>query len=702
MPATDGPMSLRMPTTNRPINAGSSMDDDASRIDAWAKVTGQAVYGRDRYLPNALFVMFVRCPYGSAQLESFDKDAAMAVPGVVEVDVNGKDGQYHGHTVGYVAADSLLAMRRGVRALKAVWKRREVKTRITEALPDFGPTEPAIQQLIDGAEMKHEAVYTTEVQTHCSLETHGAVIDHNGDEAKCYISTQGTFAATDGMEEALGLPRSKYEVICEYVGGGFGSKLNGAGKEGVTAGKISARLKRPVYLFCSREEDQTDTGNRPGSHTSVRIGFSKDGTILGGEVRTCGSVGVGRGGGGVSLPSGRYRLGNIKRDHRDVQLSAGSPRAFRAPGAPQAAFVEELMLDEVAHKIGMDPLQLRLKICQGTDRREMLDMGGKLIGWDKRVANGSSKGTVRRGFGCGTTSWFRGPARTRAEVVVNRDGSVVCRTGTQDIGTGQRTIMAIVAADALGINVDRVSVQIGRSSLPPGPGSGGSVTAPNSCPAMAFAGRDAGSKLLAAVASKDGGDASEYSLVGGAVHRAGKQVATWEQACSRLGLEGITGTGEWDRSTMEADESKGHSDGAQFVDLEVDTETGVVRVNRVVAIQACGRVVCRKTAESQVIGGVIQGVSYALFENRVLDRNAGTMLNANMEMYKILGTADMPHIEPVLFSKGGTGVRSLGEPPTIPTAGAIACAVFNSIGTPVRSLPLMPDRILAAIEGGAA
>jgi xanthine dehydrogenase YagR molybdenum-binding subunit len=153
---------------------------------------------------------------------------------------------------------------------------------------------------------------------------------------------------------------------------------------------------------------------------------------------------------------------------------------------------------------------------------------------------------------------------------------------------------------------------------------------------------------------------------------------------------------------VQRDPTRGHSHGAQFVDLEVDTETGVIRLKRIVAVQSCGKIVCRKTAESQVIGGVIQGLSYALFEDKILDRNFGTMVNPDFEMYKIAGTADMPHIEPVLWTGDQDGVRSLGEPPTIPTAGAIACGVFNAIGRPVRHLPLTPDRVLAALEGGGA
>ncbi|MBC7773015.1 MAG: xanthine dehydrogenase family protein molybdopterin-binding subunit [Pyrinomonadaceae bacterium] len=573
-----------------------------------------------------------------------------------------------------------------------------MKTRITDAMegPEAAPQN--IADLLKGAEMIHEAVYTTEVQTHSSLETHGASIDHRGDSATAYVSTQGTSAARDGLEEALGLPRGKFEVVCEYVGGGFGSKLNGAGKEGTTAARVGAKYKRPVYLFCDREEDHLDTGNRPSARADVKIGFKKDGTILGGLVNCWGASGVAKGGAGMTFPSGRYELGEIKKNHADVQLNAGAPRPFRAPGHPQGAFIEELVLDEIATKAGVDPLELRLKLSKDADRSEMLQYASKLIGWKDRRATGSQKGILRRGFGCATCVWGAPPPGASAEVVIHRDGSVEPRTGTQDIGTGQRTTMGICAANILGIPLNLVNVSIGRSSLPPGPGSGGSVTSPITAPTMMDAAMDARKKFLEMIASQAGADASEFDIAAGSIVRNTKQFMTWQQACAKIAGDSIVGKSENAKGAA-GGAGKGHSNGAQFVELEVDTETGVIRVLRVIAIQSGGRVICRKTAESQIIGGVIQGLSYGLYEQRVLDRNFGSMLNANLDMYKILGPNDMPHIEPILWHKGQTGVRSIGEPPVVPTAAAVACAVLNAIGKPVRSLPMTPDRVLAALQG---
>lgn len=707
------------PLKNRPMNAGCSMNDDAVRLDGVAKITGKAKYGRDVYPANGLFIAFVRCPFGSATLESSDAEGARKVPGVVEVELSKKSGTYNGANVGHVVAESPLALSRGLAALKCKWNRKGDHLATVEqylerqaekaegdkaAAKDELPIDVAAMLKEAGANTL-EAVYSTEVQTHSSLETHGASIDYKGDSATVYASTQGTFSVRDGLDEALGLPNSKFEVVCEYVGGGFGSKLNGAGKEGTLAAKIAAKYKRPAYLFVNRAEEHLDTGNRPGSRTKVSIAFDPDGTIKGGFIKTMGTVGPNKGGGGVNIPSQRYRLGAVSTAHEDVPLNAGMPRAFRAPGHPQGAFAEELMIDEIAARCGLDPLAMRMKMIKSDTIKEMAEMGAKLIGWDKRVKNGSQTGAIRRGFGMGVTSWGRFPAGVEAQVVINRDGSVEARTGTQDIGTGQRTMVGIVTSDGLGVPLEAVTVHIGRSSLPEGPGSGGSVTTVNSAPAFMAAAAEAKTNLLELVAQRLKVEATELSIHNGEILKGKDKALGWKDACALI-PDAIRGVGRNSQKTISQDKTTGSSNGAQFVDLEVDVETGVVNVRRIVAIQACGRVVSRKLAESQVIGAVIQGLSYALFEDRKLDRQTGAMVNPNLEWYKIAGPRDMPRIEPVMWAKDKetAGPRPLGEPPTIPTSGAIACAVFNAIGSPVRSLPITPDKVLAAVaaNGGAA
>jgi len=693
-----------MPTENRPMNDDGSLNDDASRLDGVAKVTGKAKYARDMYVDHQLFVGFITCPWGAGRLKSIDQQAAKAVSGVREITMTGERAKYHGHNVGYIVAESKHALRRAMRAANPQWERESANTGIKDVIDGRPDIPREIQQKLENADHVLDATYSTEIQTHAALETHGVMADHQGDRATVYATTQGTFTVRDGIGEALDLPQSQYEVICEYVGGGFGAKF-GPGKEGITCAQVARKYKRPVSLFRERDEEHLDTGCRPSSLTHVTIGFNNDGSIVGGHIQSYGGVGVGNSGGGVRFPSGRFEFNGVEKDHEDVSFNAGGPRPMRAPGYPQGAFTEELVLDEIATKARIDPIALRKRLETSDDRREMYDLGAELIGWDRRQKTGSQQSVIRKGFGIGTTHWPKFPSQSECEVVIHRDGSVRARTGTQDIGTGTRTAVAVAAADVIGIPLRYVQVDIGHSTYPEGPASGGSVTLSNTAPIMMEAAEKAKHKLLESVANRNGHDVSEYAIHDGMIMRHNEPVMEWRQACQRLTADSITGRANTSRELRNKYDREGHSHGVQFVDLDVDTETGVVTLNRVIAFQACGQAVVRKLVESQVIGGVIQGASYALFENKLLDRQTGAMVNANLEQYKVIGAGDMPHIQPIIWTKGQTGVRPLGEPPVIPTAGAIACAVYNAIGSPVRSLPITPAKVLDAVEaanGGPA
>ncbi len=681
-----------MPTANRPMNAGSSVNDDASRLDGPAKVTGAAKYGRDVYIKDGMFIAFVRCPFGAADLASSDEEAAKAVPGMLDVVVFRKEGKYHGNYVGYVVAESPNAARRGLNALNCKWTKKPVKTRISDTITEMPAPEGATKEALEKAELKLEAVYTTPVQPHSCLETHGSSIDYQGDKAIVYASTQGTSAAKDGMDKFLQLPQSAIEVVCEYIGGGFGSKLGGPGKESKSAGEAAAKLKRSAWAFCDRSGEQTDTGNRPSSMTLARIGFNKDGSVVGGEIRTWGGSGIG-GGGGCNVPSGRYKLVK-KAGHQDVNHNGGPVMPARAPQCPQGGFAEELMVDEMAAMAGIDPLVLKTKLATRDTFREMLELGAKMIGWKDREANGKWPGVLKIGYGIGTASWHGVGPGGRAEVMINHDGSVEARTGTQDPGTGTRTAMGIAAADALGVPLSTVTVRIGHSTLPSGPGSGGSQVTGQVAPTMMSAAKNAKEQLLEVIAKEADADAADFDIKGGVITRKGQPHLQWKEACQRVPADGILG-----KPKGKIDPGEGDNQGVQFVKLSVDTDTGVVHPIHVVAIQSCGKVIFRKGAESQIMGSVIQGISNTLYEQQVLDRNVGTMLNDNLESYKILGPKDMPHIEPILWTHGQTGVKGVGEPPIVATWGAVACAIYNAIGKPVRDMPITPDRILKAMEG---
>jgi len=683
---------------HRTINAGESLADDATRLDGLAKATGDARYSRDHLRDDMRWVRLIRCPWGKATLESLDRDAALAVPGVTEVVISGDAGDYDGDSIGYIVAENRRALERGLDALDARWARAACKTGILDderARAPIGAPEGDAADASDASDFTFEATYSTPVQAHSSLETHGMMIEPDGEGAIVHASTQGTFLVADQIGRFLGKRRSRIVVDCEYIGGGFGSKFQ-IGKEGAAAGLAAKSSGVPVYSFCDRREEHLDTGNRPSLLCKIKLGHDADGTIRGARIETLGGTGVSRRGGGARIPSGRFDLGAVDgRNHQDVQFNAGGPRAMRAPGCPQGAFVEELMLDEVAHRCGLDPLALRRRLDGSERRGEMYDVAARLIGWSDRPDTGSQDGPMRTGYGIATCDWGKGRAPAKIEVVVHPDGHLEVRTGTQDIGTGQRTAMGAVVAERIGVPLANISVAIGDSRLPSGPASGGSVCTPSTAPAAMAAADLARDRILADVAERDGLDVTTLRIDDGIVKSGDRSIVRWEDACKRL-PEPISVMGEFD-GRPNAYWGDGSSEGVQAARVEVDCETGQVFVREVVAIQSCGLPLVRKPAESQIIGGVIQGASYALFEEQVLDPATGAVLNANFENYKILGAKDCPKIVPVLWRDGQTGVRALGEPPVIPTAAAIANAVFNAIGRPVRDLPLRPDRILAAL-----
>jgi xanthine dehydrogenase YagR molybdenum-binding subunit len=303
----------------------------------------------------------------------------------------------------------------------------------------------------------------------------------------------------------------------------------------------------------------------------------------------------------------------------------------------------------------------------------------------------------------GAAIWYNtGGKGPKATVTVHRDGSAEVVHGVQDLGTGARTMVGIVAAEELHLPLSKVAVRIGDTRLPYGPGSGGSTTTPSSAPAIRAAAYHA-ARRIAELVSKEWGIAPADVVFAEGVFSSrqgeAKRIA-WNEACAKLPVEGVSGGGE--RAENHADAWKRFTSGAQFAEVEVDTETGLVRVKRIVAVHDCGLVVNALTAESQVQGGIIQGISYALYENRILDRSYGLMVNPNVDQYKIAGARDVPDIEvvflPVWDGVNNTHSVGIGEPATVPTAGAIANAVSHAIGARIRSLPITPESVLAAVD----
>jgi len=691
----------RLTPGNAKDNAAAAIEPDRPRVDAKTKVMGRARYTADINLPDMAYAAFIYCPYGRARLRGYDEKAARAVPGVLDVSIRRrKEFAYCGQTAGHVCAETRQALDDAIAALRLEWEilppatdpRAEHEKQAGPVPPPMDKAKPA-RRFADADKIRRrlaeafqdgrrvvEATYSTQIQTHSTLEPHCAVADVRDDGATLYVSTQGTMQAHREAANALGLKQSQIVVRCDHVGGGFGSKLNGVGPEGRLALELSRKLRRPVKVVNDRRREHLDTGCRPGSIQYMKFALGDDGRPIGGYVHVAGINGPERRGGGARNPA-RYNLGDVLRSSVEVGLSVGGARPMRAPGHPQGMFAVDSFVDELAAAAGLDPLEYRRRIDPNEIRRRMYEVGAKRIGWQRRPRPDGSgplvDGRYKRGIGIGVGDWPAFPSRAQIRIDVFRDGTVRVLSGTQDIGTGTRTVLCAVAADGLGIDPDLVISDCGNSTYPPGPTSGGSVTTHT----LATAIRDAAERAREELRRLTGQD---YSDTQG-----------WLAACRGIPGESFTVIGRTNPEFW----GTGSSEAVQFAQVRVDTQTGNVFVERVVALQNCGQAVCRLTAENQIIGGVIQGVGYALYEEKILDPQRGCMVNANLEQYKIPGPWECPEIVPILWNEGeDRGARSLGEPPVIPTAGAIANAVANALGVRVRSLPITPAKVLAALE----
>jgi xanthine dehydrogenase YagR molybdenum-binding subunit len=514
-----------------------------------------------------------------------------------------------------------------------------------------------------------------------------------------HVSTQGTFGCKGEALKFTGLPEDKVQVIAHMVGGGFGAKFS-IGPEGRAAIELAKQTKRPVKIMLTREAEHQAGGCRPSSHQKMKAGLSRDGRILGYEVEIHGSGGVTPGGAGAANPTIYNMASQWKREHT-VVTNQGPSRAFRAPGRPQGVFAMECFLDECAHALGLDPIAFRRANMSDEVYLAQWELGAKKIGWAGRSqVPGAGRGPVKRGIGMASSIWIQmGGPPCEVDVVVHRNGQVEAKNGAQDIGTGTRTIIAVIVAEELGLQPSQIQVSLGDTQWPVGPGSGGSRTAPSIGPAARHAAYLAKEQLLALASKKLSVPASGLRMERGLVAGRGQRL-TFAETChlipgnkARIAVRGVRG------KNYEAYTQQAH--GAQFAEVEVDTETGHVRVLRVVAIQDAGRIIDKLTFESQIVGGVIQGISYALLEDRILDKKYGTQMNADLMMYKIAGAMEMPEIVPVAFdvvnAGNNCGMLGLGEPTTIPTAASVANAIYNAIGVRIRSLPITPDKILEAL-----
>jgi xanthine dehydrogenase YagR molybdenum-binding subunit len=674
------------------------ISQDTLRIDAPEKVTGQARYSSDIQAAGWLYGMILRSKWPAAKILSVNLDKARQVPGI-KAAVTVKDFpqtiRFYGEEIAAVAGTSKQACLDALRVIEVQAEprsdfvvneddaRKENAPQVWDGKSNVSPGRSREQGTVDQAFTECAAViegfYTTPVQIHHPMETHGNTVSWTDDGVTAWASTQGISSVRDGLAGALKLDHSQVRVITEFMGGGFGAK-QAAGVEGVLAARLSREAKAPVRLMLTRFDNSLAVGNRPSSFQKIKIGALADGTLNAFEMENYGTAGIG---GGVDIPAPYiYKVPNTRVKQSAVAVNAGASCAFRAPGHPPASYGMESAMDDLAAKLGMDPLELRLKNDSNEVRQREYKIGAEKFGWKEKYQKpGSSPGIVKTGVGCAGAAWPAGGAsrRTQGEAQINPDGSVEFRLGVQDIGTGTKTVIAVVAAEMLGLKPEQITVKTGDTNFPPGPTSGGSTTCASISPTVF----DICTNALQQLQTQSG--------------IADARGDNWFAACKKLGVTPLLVHGQWQQGDPSRPLSSSPAYGVQFAEVAVDTETGLVTVKKIVAVHDCGLIIDKLTTESQVNGGVIMGMGYALYEERVMDGLSGVVLNPNFETYKLPGIADVPEIEIVLINMPERGVIGIGEPATVPTAAAIANAVANAIGARVGSLPITPAKVLAAL-----
>jgi xanthine dehydrogenase YagR molybdenum-binding subunit len=689
------------------------------RMDGPDKVTGRAKYTFDIKRPGMLYARVIRSPHPHARVVAVDLSAAQRAPGVKvalvhrdPTDTKTNVVMFQGDEIAAIAADTEERANHAARLVKIDYEVLPHVINVDQALagtapPVFTPANVRVGTAQESGDLAAgfkaatatiDETYSTHVITHVCLESHGTVCEWDGDKLTAWVSTQGVNSARDNLATALGIPQANVRVICQYMGGGFGSKLQ-LGAEGLICAKLAKQANAPVKLMLDRKDEHLATGNRPSAYARIKAGVSADGTITAFDAESWGTGGAGAAS-GFPLPY-IYQIANRRRAHKDVFINTGQQRPMRAPGHPQGSFITEIMMDELADKAKMDPIEFRIKNlppeAPNAMWRSYLREGAEAFGWSKRHPTGDpAPGSIKTGMGVAIGTWGgggRGPAKAHCEIA--SDGSVIVRLGTQDIGTGTRTLIAVVAADALGLQPAQITPEIGDTQYGVSPGSGGSTTAASISPGVRIAALNALDALKEKVAPALGADAASLVAEGGRIQLKGdaSKGMSWAEACKRIGTQPIAADGDWGAGMTSATTS-----GVQFAEATVDVKTGIAKVTRVLAIQDCGLVINPLTAESQCYGGVIGSINFAMFEDRILDRNTGQMVNPNMEWYLLAGMSDIPKIDIRLKNMPERGVVGLGEPPTVPTAAAIALAVRNAIGVTVRSLPLTPAKILQTLS----
>ena len=729
-----------------------------ARVDAYERVSGTAVYPSDVLLPGMLYGAILRCPHAHARVRRVNTSRAAKMPGVravigpdtpeadlpwsfrnVATKIFDPVCRFEGETVAAVAAETPGQAWDAARAIEVDFEvlphvadeRRALDSDAPEIHPGGNKVKTDtyargdVEKGFAEADVVLEQSYRTEAEVHTPLELHGCVANWDGDQLTVWESTQGVYAVQSRVAEILDLPLSKVRVIGHYVGGGFGSKLR-ASKYDIIAAVLAKKTAKPVKVFLPREATYLAMGNRPPSNMKLKAGIKKNGTLTALDFSCLGTGGA-YPAGGTSLVDWQirdlYLCPNVRTECTDVYINAGPARPFRAPGHPQCSWALEQMLDSLAEAIGMDPVALRLKNVPDysqaregnppyttTGLKQCLAEGARQFGWEEarsRPAAENRKGPFRRGVGMAASVWFVGGGGPPSTVIVKlfSDGSANLNMGASDIGTGTKTVMAMVAAEELGLKPEMIRIEHADTGTTQyATPSGGSKTVPTEAPTVRDAAVQVKRQLLEMAAE-------EMDLPRDDLIYRGMEIVSRNRPNRRLRVTDISGLRK--RGVVVGIGHRGPNPDhktvnpfcVQFCEVAVNTNTGELRILRFLSTNESGRVMHRLGFDSQVIGGIAMGIGLATTEMRILDgTQTGKMVNRNWHDYKLPTSLDVPAdivsvpIEMPDAEANITGAKGLGEPVTIPTAAAVANAVYHALGIRVTDSPINPLQLCSLLE----
>lgn len=694
-----------------------------NRIDGILKVTGKAMYSTDHPVQTPAYAVIFKSTIAAGKIKKIDTSAAEKSEGVLAVithenapRLNVKGGirggallqgpeiKFHGQHIGVIVAETFEQARHAAHLVKVEYDESKARTDFEKLAPEAGKTKDKEDEkrgdapaALAEAVIKVEETYSTPIYHHHAMEPHATIAEWNGDNLTLYNSSQIVNGAQSAAASTLNLKPEQVRIVSPYIGGGFGSK--GGQWANLVLAAVAARIvKRPVKLALARQQQFNSVGLRQRNIQKMSLAATKDGklTALMHETTTHAAIDD-----EFVEPCGdcskvMYDVPNSLISYRVVPMNVILPTYTRGPGKSTGSFALESAMDELAYKIGMDPVEFRIKNEPARDPSngkpwssrkvvECLREGARAFGWEKRRQEPRQRreGDYYIGYGvaCGTYPAHQRPSS--ANVKLNRSGSQVTATvelAAADLGTGTYTIIAQTAADALGLPMDRINVHIGNSDYPPAAGSVGSVGATSYANVV----NDACIKITDELLAKSG---KQYFVRPTAAKlMVEEKVESFQTRADSKALE-------------TAEQFSSHSFNANFAEVWVNASTGMVRVKRFLAVTGAGKILNPKTARSQIIGGNVWGIGMALHEESVIDPRWGNFITRSLADYHVPANLDIGEMEAIFIREEDTagnrlGVKGLGEVGIVGVAAAVANAVFNATGKRVRDLPILPDKVV--------